>query len=401
MDVYVARQPIFKTNKRVYAYELLFRDSLTNIFPDIDGDSATSKVLFDSFLTIGIEKITGRKKAFINFTEDMLIEKAPLMFSKDKIVVEILEDVKPGLEVLNACRDITRDGYMVAMDDFDYRPELEPLISISNLIKIDFRSTPYKAIQENVKRLSRYDVHLLAEKIETYEEFSKALEMGFTYFQGYFFCKPEVIKGKDISASDLNILNIMVEANKEEIDFQILERLIGRDVAISYKLLRYINSAYFKRVRKISSIKQAISLLGERRIRRFLSIIAMADLSHEKPNELFRRSVIRARLCEMIGETVHSSVPASELFVVGLFSLIDAILDDSMENIMKRLPLSREIKDVLLYNSGELKKYLTLAISYESGNWERMPEAAAAVEINEEKLPTCYLDSIKWADSLI
>jgi len=401
MDVYVARQPIFKTNKRVYAYELLFRDSLTNIFPDIDGDSATSKVLFDSFLTIGIEKITGRKKAFINFTEDMLIEKAPLMFSKDKIVVEILEDVKPGLEVVNACRDITRDGYMVAMDDFDYRPELEPLISISNLIKIDFRSTPYKAIQENVKRLSRYDVHLLAEKIETYEEFSKALEMGFTYFQGYFFCKPEVIKGKDISASDLNILNIMVEANKEEIDFQILERLIGRDVAISYKLLRYINSAYFKRVRKISSIKQAISLLGERRIRRFLSIIAMADLSHEKPNELFRRSVIRARLCEMIGETVHSSVPASELFVVGLFSLIDAILDDSMENIMKRLPLSREIKDVLLYNSGELKKYLTLAISYESGNWERMPEAAAAVEINEEKLPTCYLDSIKWADSLI
>jgi len=331
----------------------------------------------------------------------MLIEKAPLMFSKDKIVVEILEDVKPGLEVLNACRDITRDGYMVAMDDFDYRPELEPLISISNLIKIDFRSTPYKAIQENVKRLSRYDVHLLAEKIETYEEFSKALEMGFTYFQGYFFCKPEVIKGKDISASDLNILNIMVEANKEEIDFQILERLIGRDVAISYKLLRYINSAYFKRVRKISSIKQAISLLGERRIRRFLSIIAMAHLSHEKPNELFRRSVIRARLCEMIGETVHSSVPASELFVVGLFSLIDAILDDSMENIMKRLPLSREIKDVLLYNSGELKKYLTLAISYESGNWERMPEAAAAVEINEEKLPTCYLDSIKWADSLI
>ncbi len=401
MDVYVARQPIFKRNKRVYAYELLFRDSLTNIFPDIEGDSATSKVLFDSFLTIGIEKITGRKKAFINFTEDMLIEKAPLIFSKDKIVVEILEDVEPGLEVVNACRDITRDGYMLAMDDFNYKPELEPLISISNLIKIDFRSTPYKEIQENVKRLSRYDVHLLAEKIETYEEFSEALEMGFKYFQGYFFCKPEIIKGKDISASDLNILNVMVEANKEEIDFQILERLIGRDVAISYKLLRYINSAYFKRVRKISSIKQAIALLGERRIRRFLSIIAMADLSHEKPNELFRRSVIRARLCEMIGEVASCPVPSSELFVVGLFSLIDAILDDSMENIMKRLPLSREIKDVLLYNSGELKKYLTLAISYETGNWERMPETAAAVGINEEKLPTCYLDSIKWADSLI
>jgi len=401
MDVYVARQPIFKKNKRVYAYELLFRDSLTNTFPDIDGDSATSKVLFDSFLSIGIEKITGRKKAFINFTEDMLLEKAPLMFSKDKIVVEILEDVRPELEVVNACRDITRDGYMLAMDDFNYRSELEPLISISNLIKIDFRSTPYEEIQEDIKRLSKYDAHLLAEKIETYEEFSKALEMGFKYFQGYFFCKPEIIKGKDISASELNILNIMVEANKEEIDFQILEGLIGRDVAISYKLLRYINSAYFKRVRKISSIRQAITLLGERRIRRFLSIIAMADLSHGKPNELLRRSVIRARLCEMIGEAVNSRISGSELFVIGLFSLIDAIMDDSMENIMKKLPLSREIKDVLLYNTGELKKYLTLAIFYETGDWEKMPEAAAVVGINEEKLPSCYLDSIKWADSLI
>lgn len=401
MDVYVARQPIFKRNKRVYAYELLFRDSLTNLFPDVDGDAATSKVLSDSFLSIGIEKITGRKKAFINFTEDMLVEKAPLMFSKDKIVVEILEDVKPELNVINACRDITRDGYMLAMDDFIYRPELEPLISISNLIKIDFRSGPYEEIQENVKGLSKYDVHLLAEKIETYEEFSSALEMGFKYFQGYFFCRPEIIKGKDISPTDLNILNIMVEANKEEIDFQILERLIGRDVAISYKLLRYINSAYFKRVRKISSIRQAIALLGERRMRRFLSIIAMADLSHGKPNELFRRSVVRARLCEMIGETVNSSVPASELFVAGLFSLIDAILDDSMEKIMERLPLSREIKDVLLYKRGDLKKYLGLAEFYEAGAWERIPEAATAVGINEEKLPACYLDSIKWADSLI
>lgn len=401
MDVYVARQPIFRRDKRVYAYELLFRDNLTNIFPDIDGDFATSKLLYNSFLSIGMENLTGRRKAFINFTEDMLIERAPLMFPKDKIVVEILEDVEPEIEVVDACREIAQEGYVLAMDDFYYKSELEPLIALSNLIKIDFRSTSSQEIEEYVKKLSEYDVYLLAEKIETYEEFTAALEIGFHYFQGYFFSKPEIISGRDISASELNILNIMVEANKEDIDFQVLERLIGRDVAISYKLFRYINSTYFKRASKISSIKQAITLLGEKRIRRFLSIVAMSNLTQGKPNELFRRSIIRARLCEMIGELCRSRVPSSELFVTGLFSLIDAIMDDSMENLMKKLPLSKEIKDVLLYNNGILKNYLNLAVCYETGDWEGIPEATAALGIDEEGLPQCYMDSLNWADTLI
>ena len=401
MDVYVARQPIFRRDKRVYAYELLFRDNLTNIFPDIDGDFATSKLLYNSFLSIGMENLTGRRKAFINFTEDMLIERAPLMFPKDKIVVEILEDVEPEIEVVDACREIAQEGYVLAMDDFYYKSELEPLIALSNLIKIDFRSTSSQEIEEYVKTLSEYDVHLLAEKIETYEEFTAALEIGFHYFQGYFFSKPEIISGRDISASELNILNIMVEANKEDIDFQVLERLIGRDVAISYKLFRYINSTYFKRASKISSIKQAITLLGEKRIRRFLSIVAMSNLTQGKPNELFRRSIIRARLCEMIGELCRSRVPSSELFVTGLFSLIDAIMDDSMENLMKKLPLSKEIKNVLLYNNGILKNYLNLAVCYETGDWGGIPEATVALGIDEEGLPQCYMDSLNWADTFI
>jgi EAL and modified HD-GYP domain-containing signal transduction protein len=400
MDVYVARQPIFRRDKRLYAYELLFRDNLTNIFPDIDGDSATSKLLFNSFLTIGMEKICGRKKAFINFTEDMLVKRVPLMFSKDKIVVEILEDVEPEVEVINACREIAEKGYVLAMDDFYYKSELEPLISLANLIKIDFRSTSSQEIEEYVKKLSEYDVYLLAEKIETYEEFAEALEMGFHYFQGYFFSKPEIIKGRDISASELNILNIMAEANKEELEIQTLEKLIAMDLTISYKLFRYINSTYFKRASEISSIKQAIVLLGEMRLRRFLSLIAMSNLSPGKPDELLRKSIIRARFCELVGEMTSTGVSPSELFVLGLFSLIDAIMDDSMENLMKKLPLSKNIKDVLLYNNGELKDYLNLAVCYETGDWERMPEATAALGINEEELPQCYMDALSWADSL-
>jgi len=401
MDVYVARQPIFRRNKRLYAYELLFRDNLTNIFPGIDGNLATSRLLFNSFLSIGIENITGKRKAFINFTEDMLVKRVPLMFSKDKIVVEILEDVEPEPEVINACREIAQKGYVLAMDDFYYKSELKPLIVLSNLIKIDFRATSSQEIEEYVKKLSEYDVKLLAEKVETYEEFEEALEMGFHYFQGYFFSKPEIIKGRDISASGLNILNIMAEANKEELDFKKLEGLIGRDVGISYKLFRYINSAYFKRASEISSIKQAITLLGEKRIRRFLSIVAMANLSQGKPDELLRRSIIRARLCEMIGEIANSRASSSELFVVGLFSLIDAIMDDSMENIMKKLPLSKEIKDAFLHNTGELKDYLNLAICYETGDWKGIPEATAKLGINDEELPKCYMDSLNWADSLV
>ena len=401
METYVARQPIFNKSKKIFGYELLFREGMSNFFPDIDGDTATSRVLSSSFLLIGTEKITGGRRAFINFPRDLLVKKIPLMFPREKTVVEILEDVEPEEDVINACQEMADRGYCLALDDFFFRPEYMPLISLAKIVKIDFRLTPPEEISELVKKLSHNDVDLLAEKVETYEEFQKALEMGFVYFQGYFFSRPQILKGRDIPTFRITLMQIMAEINREDFQFDELEKFVSRDVGISYKLLRYINSAYFSRMENISSIKQAIVLLGERELRRFLSLTAMTKLVSDKPDELVRVSIIRAKFCELMGGRGGLMVKPSALFTLGLFSLIDAIMDDSMENLMEKVPLSEGIKNALVYGRGELNHYLRLAVCYEKGDWEGVAKMAGILGLEEEDLPRYYTDSVYWADSFM
>jgi len=399
MEVYVARQPIFNKDKTIYGYELLFRSSMDNFFPDIDGDTATSKLLFNTFSSIGIEKLTGNKLAFINFTQDLLKNRVPLLFPKNSVVVEVLEDVEPEEAVVKICQECSQKGYRIALDDFFYKSELEPLIAVADIIKFDFRATSFEEMADYVKKLSRYGVELLAEKVETYEEFEEAIKMGCKYFQGYFFSKPEILQGKDISGMQINLLEMMAEANKPDFQFDKLEQIIARDVSISYKLLRLMNSAYFRRANEVSSIRQAIVMMGEQGIRRFLSLLTMAGLAGDKPGELVRSSIIRAKFSELIGKMSGTQATPAELFTLGLFSLIDAIMDDSMENLMAKLPLSETIKDALISGNGELKDYLTLVSSYETGNWEGFSKAASILGIVKEALPDHYMEALEWADN--
>jgi c-di-GMP-related signal transduction protein len=401
MDIYLARQPIFNTKKKICAYELLFRDGPSNAFPTIDGDTASSKLLANSFCSMGVESLTGGKKAYINFTENLILKRVPMMFPSHEIMVEVLEDVNPTPDVISACREMSQAGYGIALDDFLYKPGLKPLISIANVVKVDFRSMPMDQITASVSLLSDFSVKFLAEKVETYEEFNKASDMGFEFFQGYFFSKPEVIRGRDVDGGNINLLRIMAEANKEDFRFAELEKLISRDVSISYKLMRYMNSPYFRRVQEISSIRHAIVMLGERGVRRFVSLIAMAKLAGAKPDELLKTSIVRARLCELLGkEAGGDGRDGSEHFTVGLFSLIDAILDTPMETIMKKLPLSGRIKQALLAGEGDLAQFLTLAASYQRGDWEEANKAATTLGVNMEAVPKYYLESLAWADSL-
>jgi c-di-GMP-related signal transduction protein len=399
MEVYVARQPIFNKNKKLFGYELLFRDGLSNAFPDIDGDTATSKLLSNSFFSIGMNQLTSGKTAFINFTQSLLLNKIPMMFPSEKMMVEILEDVDPNEQVISACTDIAEAGYSLALDDFVFKNELQPLIELADIIKIDFMLTPIDEIQKMVDRFKGNNIKLLAEKIETYEEFEKALSMGFMYFQGYFFSKPEIISGKEIAPSKITLLQIVGEANKKDCSFDKLEKLINRDVSISYKLLLYINSAFFKRACEISTIKHAIVLLGEMEIKRFISMVATAELASDKPDELVRTSIIRARFCELMGMHSQNGADISELFLMGLFSLIDAMLDNNMEDIMQTLPLSKNIKQALLEEKGDLADYLKLVSSYESANWETFSSIISKININEKKIPEFYQEAVNWADS--
>ena len=400
MDIYVARQPIFDIKKCIFGYELLFRADMANFFPDIEGDSATSKLLSNSFFNIGIEKIAGSNLAFINFTQELLLKQLPLMFSQDRLVVEILEDVQPERDVIEACQEIALNGYIIVLDDFFYKPSLEPLIEVADIIKIDVKATPLEEVGDLVKKMTERGVDLLAEKVETHDEFNRALEMGFRYFQGFFFSKPEVLKGKEISTPQMQLLEIMAEVNKENFEFNRLEKMIVRDASISYKLMRLINSTYFKRAKEISSIRQAIVMIGEVGIRRFLSLISMAGLAGNKPDELIKVSLVRAKFCELLGDHPGSSVETSELFTLGLFSLIDAIMDDTMENLMSQIPISGNIKEVLISGTGDLSGYLTLVESYERGDWEEIEDATNIMGIDQSDLPRQYMESLGWADSL-
>ena len=224
--------------------------------------------------------------------------------------------------------------------------------------------------------------------------------MGFEYFQGYFFSKPEILKGKSTPPSKLTLLQLMAEANRNDCRFSEIEKAIQRDVAMSYKLMRYINSAYFRRVQEISSIKQAIVLLGEKEIRRFVSFMALANLAEDKPDELIRASIIRAKLCELLGKGGHSQVDEAELFTVGLFSLIDAIMDEHIEDLMEKVPLSTDIKLALVKGEGPLANYLEIARCYETGDWERFRTVVAELGVDDENIPESYMDAVAWAESL-
>ena len=400
MDTYVARQPIFNRRKKIFGYELLFRDGMAQYTPGIDGDVATSTVLSNSFFNIGMEHLVDGKKSFINFTQNLIIKKMPMLLPSAKTVVEILEDVEPTPEVLQACKEMAQKGYTLALDDFAYSTRLVPLIEIAHIIKFDFRANSIEQIKEYLRKINRHSkMSILAEKIETYDEFKTAKEMGFDFFQGFFFCKPELMKGRAISGSQVNLLQIMVEINRPDFNFGRLKKLIAPDVSLSYKLLRYINSAFFAKARDISSIQQALVYMGEAEIRRFVSLVAMTNLAKGKPDELIRISCVRAKFCELLGDVTPGHAKPEELFTLGMFSLIDAILDQPMERIMNELPLADNIKNALVHRKGKLIGYLALIEYYEKGLWGLMARVASALSISQETFPVLYQQACRWADT--
>lgn len=398
MDVFVARQPIFDRNKTLYAYELLFRAGLSNSFPDIDEEIATTSLLSSSFFTVGIEKVTGGKIAFINFTEELIEKGTPQLFSSGKMMVEILENVAPSEKVIASCKELKKQGYEIALDDFVYAKKFDELLSLSDIIKIDFRLTSQEKIVEMVHSLKKYDCKLLAEKVETYEELVKALELGFDYFQGYFFAKPEILQNKELSGFQMTLMRLMSQINTADFDVKSLAESIRHDVSITYKLLTYINSAYFGRLQPLSSISQSISYLGEKGFKLFASLIITSKLAKDKPDALIKMATIRARFLELIGNELK--IDSSEMFLLGLFSVIDAMLDRNMEDILEHLPLSDKIKDALLNRTGELSIYIRLIETYETGNWVAFRFAQKRTGVENQKLIDFYLEAIEWADAL-
>ena len=347
MYFYAARQPILDVDKNLYAYELLFRDGVDNVFPGIDEDEATSRIIEGSQFNLGIEHLTGNKPAFINFTLDTILKNYPSMVPPTSLVVEILETVQPGKKLLESVKILKDQGYTVALDDYEHKAVWRHFFPFVDLIKIDLRAMSFDEIEQVIKDISDFpEIKLLAEKVETQEEFEKCKELGFQYFQGYFFSKPEMVKTKTLSPAQMTLAELLYETSTPEIDLPKITQIFERDVNLSYKLLRYTNSAAFKRRAEISTIKQALVVLGKYELKKFLSLLFTASVSDEKPMELLNLAMVRARFCENLA-SLEGSADSSMAFLTGMMSLIDAILDQSIETVMEQLPLSAEIKEAL------------------------------------------------------
>jgi EAL and modified HD-GYP domain-containing signal transduction protein len=399
MQIYVARQPILDKKRAVFAYELLFRDSMENYMPKIDGDQATSSVLSSSFLNLGLDTLSGGRNVFINFTRKLLVDLVPLMFPARDTVVEILETIEPDDEVMAACKALKKKGYLLALDDYVFDPAMKRFFDVVDFIKVDFMATPIDEIRRKIGGLPK-KIRLMAEKIETWDDYRTARDMGFTLFQGYFFCKPEIVSGREIPAGSITLLEIMKEVNNPNIDFDKVTRRISMDVSISYKLLRYINSAFFKRVQDIKTIKSALVYLGHQELRRFVSVIIMANLSAGRTPELAIASCVRGRFCECLGDLAGQPGTHQDLFTLGLFSLIDAILDQPMGKIMDSLPLSESIKDALVHQRGAMAGLLRLSVLFEMGDWDGVETQAGILGFDMAVLPALYQESVTWADAL-
>lgn len=398
MYFYAARQPILDREKELVGYELLFRDGVDNVFPDIDGDEATTKLIEGSQFNFGLEDLTDNKPAYINFTLETLLKGYPTMLGKDTVVVEILETVQPGKRLLAIVKDLNEKGYTLALDDYIHQPVWRHFYPFINIIKIDFLSTDEETIKKIISDLKPFPhIKLLAEKVETYETYNLALELGFDYFQGFFFSKPEMVQSKALPPSEMALAELLYETSSVEMDLKKITDVFERDVNLSYKLLRYSNSAAFARRAEINTIKQALIVLGANEIKKLLSLLFAAQVSADKPVELIRLSLTRARFGELLAISHGQFKDTGMAFLTGMMSLMDAILDESMESVMQKLPLSAEIKAALLNDEGLLAQYLNLVKFYEHADWEGANNIAQQLKLGEE-VADAYHEALTWVN---
>lgn len=398
MSFYAARQAILNIDKTLFAYELLFRDSLENVFPNIEDNQATSKMVEGVHFNLGLDKLTQGKPAFINFTHDSLLSGYPFLLPSEQVVVEILETVMPGKRLLEVFKELKQKGYMVALDDYEHQPVWRHFYPYTDIIKIDFQLTSNEQIKKIINDISDFPhIKLLAEKVETHEEFEHALQAGFSYFQGYFFSKPEVIKSIALSPSHIAVTNLMAEMAKQEPDIEKVTQAFEDDVNLSFKLLRYTQSPIFKRSAEISNIKQAIVLLGQQELRRFVSLLFSAQFAEGKPAELSSMSLVRARFCELMITQTGPKQEQGSAFLVGLLSLLSAMLDADLGELLEKIPLSQQIKHALTQRSGILAESLMLCEYFELADWALIDQLAKKIGINTDIAATHYKDSLQWA----
>ena len=390
---YVARQPIFDREEKVFGYELLFRDGIENAFSG-DTDEA-SRATLDRSLLMGLDVLCDGRRAFVNCTRDTLIKGLVTLLPSTMTVVEILENVPPDPDVIAACQSLKEAGYMIALDDYVADDPREALAEMADIIKVEMQLTTEAQRTEMVKRFGPWRSRMLAEKIETQGDFVRARDQGFVYFQGYFFLRPEMMNTRDMPANRLNYLRLLQEVSRPELNVPGLEKLIKAEASVCYRLLRYLNSPMFGFKTEIHSVRHALSMLGERDVRRWVRLVAAVGAGQEKTSDLVLSALVRGRFGELLSPRVKHG--ESDLFLLGLLSLIDAMLEMPMEEVLEKIPLDHETKAVLLGQPSSLRPVFQLMLAHESGEWDAAAQLSAGLQLGAEEVAGHYWQAQQWA----
>ena len=396
-EIYVGRQPIYDRNLDVYGHELLFRNSDNNAasFDGITPDGATSTTIVNSFFEFGLEKLVGTGFAFINLTEKFLLEDDTLPIAPNQVVLEILEDIPINDELVKSVERLSEQGFTIALDDYIYNPAHKPLVALADIIKIDIMQLSQEDVIEHVNILKEYKAKLLAEKIETRDEYEFCLDLGFEFFQGYFLSQPRIIKGKALPTNKLAAINLLATLQNPNAKTDELEKQISIDASISYKLLKCINSAYYSLPRKVESIKHAIVMLGRRQISSIASLLALAN-TEDMPVEIIHLAMVRARTCELLANAAGLKPPET-YFTVGLLSALDIIMERDLAELIKPLPLSEDMVDALLHRKGALGEALTCTLACEVADFEN----AKFKDLDANDINATKFESVSWSNMVM
>jgi len=401
MDIYVARQPIFDEHMKLFGYELLYRRSSSNFYEGENPNTATMELLHSSFVTVGFDQLTDGTRGFINFTQELLESGLANILPKDRVVVEILENVEANDVVIAECKSLKKQGFVIALDDFIFNRtdrDYTPLIELADIIKIEFPITKKEHQRRLLKKYANR-VTFLAEKVETREEYAEAVKMGYQLFQGYFFSKPVMVKSKEIATLNVHLVHILEELHKADPDFFAITESIQKDLGLSYKILKMANSIYFGGKTKINSLRQAVIRLGTQEMKRWVSIMLIREFENDENSELIKICLLRGRLLSLLARELNQSKLEADYFLTGILSSIDVILSQDMEKILSTLALSEEVKSTLLGGPGQLAECLQCIILYEKFKFDNAQIRLEKMNIPFTRFMALYFEALTWLKS--
>lgn len=399
-NAFIARQPILNAGHSIIAYELLFRHSAHAKSARVESDvDAGITVIANALFNMGTEWLLKGKQAFINMEVPMLMSSFSSLLPKENVVIEILETVQVTDEILERLKELKQEGYRFALDDFHYHPNSEPFLPLADFVKLDVLAHTPEELAKLVKAVRRYPVKLVAEKVETLEQFNHCRALGFDFFQGYYFAHPETLVERIINPVHATVLQLL-EKVRQGADVKDLEALFKKDVALTFKLMRYINSAGFGLSCEVQSIRHAVSILGMQPLYRWLTLLLVTAGSNATSPAQARTAITRGRLCELLGKTELPRSDQDNLFIVGVFSLLPAMLEMTMDQVLERLVIPEKIADALMDRTGLYGPFLALAEAVESGDAARLEDLTLSLMLSPDQVSEAHLQALAWVEQL-